>query len=273
MINITLNLLQAGSCTQYEKFAITGGAFRKIEFPAIFGLIHHFQFGYILFDTGYSDRFYQLTSTFPNLAYAKITPVRIDPDQSAVAQLHQLGIAASEIKQIIISHFHPDHIGGLRDFPQAQFIYKRSAYQSLIRKKRIAALASGFLPGLLPENFETRSRDIEKYPVISLPEQYAPFCCAYDILGDGSLLLVDLPGHAQGQLGLFLTTKRGRYFLISDACWQKRSHQTFTPPNGLARLVTHHWGDYLSTLKKINRLHQHYSEITIIPSHQNIASL
>ncbi len=273
MTTITLNLLQAGYCTQYEKLAITGGAFRKIKFPAIFGLIHHSQLGYILFDTGYSERFYRLTNTFPNRVYAKLTPVRIEPDQSAVAQLHRLGIAASEIKQIIISHFHPDHIGGLRDFPQAQFIYKHSAYQSLIRKKRMAALASGFLPGLLPENFETRSRDIENDSVISLPEQYAPFCRAYDILGDGSLLLVDLPGHAQGQLGLFLSTNRGRFFLISDACWLKQSYQTSTPPKGLARLATHHWGDYLSTLKKINRLHQRYPEITIIPSHQNIVSL
>ena len=273
MNNITLNLLQAGSCIQYEKFALTGGAFRKIEFPAIFGLIHHSRLGYILFDTGYSERFYGLTSIFPDSAYAKLTPVTIAPDRSAVVQLHQLGIAASEVKQIIISHFHPDHIGGLRDFPQAQFIYKRSAYQGLIRKKRITALANGFLPGLLPEDFEARSRDIENTSIISLPKQYAPFCRAYDILGDCSLLLVDLPGHAQGQLGLFLSTNEGRYFLISDACWLKQSYQTYTPPNGLARLATHHWGDYLRTLKKINCLHQRCPEITIIPSHQNIASL
>jgi glyoxylase-like metal-dependent hydrolase (beta-lactamase superfamily II) len=270
---ITFKMLQAGYCTQYEKFAIRGGALRKISFPALFGLIDHSQYGYILFDTGYSDRFYRETSTFPNLVYPKLTPVRLEPDQSAVVQLQQMGIAASAIKLIIISHFHPDHIGGLRDFPEARFIYNSFNYQNLKRKKRIAALANGFFPGLLPDNFEARSRDVENCSIISLSEQYAPFDRAYDMLGDGSLLLVELPGHAEGQLGLFLSTNRDRYFLISDACWLKQSFQTFTPPNGFVRLITHHWGDYLKTLKKISHLHQRCPEMKIIPSHQDLSSL
>lgn len=272
-MTVTVKLLQAGYCTQHEKFVIRGGEFRKIPFPALFGLIRHSEYGYILFDTGYSERFYLETSTFPNRIYAKLTPVVISPEQSAVAQLHQMGIEPSDINQVIISHFHPDHIGGLRDFPHAQFIHKNSDYQLLKRKNKVAALAAGFLSGLLPEDFEARSRDVESYPIKALPRKFTPFDQAYDFFGDGSLLVVELPGHAPGQLGLFLSaTGQGEYFFISDACWLQQSYQTYTPPNGLARLVTHHWEDYLTTLKKIHVLHQHAPEIKIIPSHQSILS-
>ncbi len=268
-MTVTLNLLQAGYCTQYEKLVIRGGANRRINFPALFGLISHSQYGYILFDTGYSERFYQETRTFPNRIYAKLAPVTIEQEQSAVAQLQQMGINASEVQHIIISHFHPDHIGGLRDFPQARFIYKNSAFKNLKQKNGIAALGNGFLPGLLPEDFEARSLDIGNYSRIALPEQYAPFDLGYDIFGDGSLLLIELPGHAPGQLGLILSINQEQYFFISDACWLTHSYQTITPPNRIARLITHHWKDYLSTLHRINLLHRRCPEMKIIPSHQN----
>ncbi len=40
---------------------------------------------------------------------------------------------------------------------------------------------------------------VEDKKTISLPSHYAPFDTGFDLLGDGSLLAVELPGHAKGQ--------------------------------------------------------------------------
>ncbi|CAK9032681.1 Probable metallo-hydrolase Rv2300c, partial [Durusdinium trenchii] len=42
------------------------------------------------------------------------------PAITAVRQLEQLGIRPMEVSDIVLTHFDPDHVGGLADFPQAK---------------------------------------------------------------------------------------------------------------------------------------------------------
>ncbi len=45
-----------------------------------------------------------------------MTPVYFDPAQSLVTQLREQGYVNRDIHGLILSHFHADHIAGLRDF-------------------------------------------------------------------------------------------------------------------------------------------------------------
>ncbi len=189
-------------------------------FPARVVLIRHPEFGWILFDTGYSPRFAEATAKFPTSLYRKMLPVCCRPEQTVVARLALQGIAPEDIRYIILSHFHADHIAATRDFPYARFICLESAWRAVRNLHGWNALRHGFLPQLLPVDFEQRL-DFPNRPVESpLPQ----FSSAFDLFGDGSLLGIELPGHSPGQLGLFLQSPGHKPVLFAaDAAWSRRA--------------------------------------------------
>lgn len=245
-----------------------GGQWKNAIFPSLFALLKHPSAGLILFDTGYSGRFFQETRSFPFRFYRIITPVYFKEEESAVSQLQQQEITPEAVNFIIVSHFHADHIGGLKDFPQAKFFCFQSAYEAVKLQRGIAAVKAGFLPGLLPLDFEERAIFVEKQAPTALPPEYAPFEWGFDILGDGSILAVELPGHVIGQLGIFFTDRDNQtYFLIADACWLSRAYQELVTPHTLANLIFANRQAYVDTLHKIHKLYQLNPGIKIIPTH------
>lgn len=272
-MTIKITFFKAGYCIHPEAILIQGGRWKTSTFPALFALIEHPSYGSILFDTGYSDRFFQETRRFPFRLYALTTPVSLQPEDSAASQLQKQGIDPAAVQQIILSHFHADHIGGLRDFPNARFLCFQSAYEAVKHRHGMGALIAGFLAGLLPADFEQRATWVEDKHLVPLPACYAPFEMGFDLLGDRTLLAVELPGHAIGQLGLLIadacigTGPPQSYFLIADACWLSRAYQEFIAPHPIANLIFSNKQEYLTTLKKIHQLHQHNQDLKIIPTH------
>ncbi|MEY3299264.1 MAG: hypothetical protein RLZZ597_2524 [Cyanobacteriota bacterium] len=266
LIRVQVTWFEVGYCTHPEAIVLRGGRWQNVQFPALVALIQHPTMGNILFDTGYSQRFFQETQSFPNRLYSLVTPVSLRPQDSLVYQLQQCGIAPSSIRYILISHFHADHIGALQDFPNAEFICAKSAYDAVKSKRGLWAIKAGFLAGLLPPDFEQRVRFVEQQPTVSaLPDEFE---MGFDILGDRSLLAIDLPGHATGQLGLiFIDTQDHLYFLVADACWSSRAYQDLVTPHPIAQLIFSDYKMYQETLKKLHQLHQKYPDIRIVPTH------
>jgi glyoxylase-like metal-dependent hydrolase (beta-lactamase superfamily II) len=267
-MSLQISFFKAGYCTHPEAVVVRDGRWKTTNFPSLFALISHSKIGALLFDTGYSDRFFQETRHLPFSLYALTTPVYFQPEDSAVYQLQKQGIEPEAVQYIIISHFHADHIGGLRDFPNANFVCFNSAYEAVKYRRGINALKAGFLLGLLPSDFEQRAIFVEDKQTVSLPSQYAPFNTGFDLLGDGSLLAVELPGHATGQLGLFfIDADNQSYFLIADACWLSRAYQEFVKPHPIANLIFSNGQEYVDTLSKIHQLHKLNPSLKIIPTH------
>ena len=259
---VEYKILKAGYCLQNELCSIIKGKNKQTKFYAMFVLIKHEKYGNILFDTGYSNYLYEASKNFPYSIYAKITPVFIDKENSAKAQLEKLGIKPDEISYTIISHFHADHIAGLKDFNKTKFICLEEAYQNIKNKKGFSALKEGFLPDLLPDNFNKRLVFLENKIENS---EFRPFNYYYDIFGDKSILAFDLSGHAKGQVGILVCNK----FFISDACWYSNSYKKNLPPPLWVRLLLGDNKKYLKTLDKLHKFYNNHPKIEIIPSHCN----
>lgn len=255
-------LFEAGFCLHCEKMTLKKGRLKQAEYPALCALIKHPTKGYILFDTGYSNRFHQLTQKFPFFLYRWLTPVTLHQPLHEQLVAHQIN--ASEIKYIVISHFHADHIGGLNDFPNAQFICHPEAIESIRHKKGFKALLSGFLPGLLPNNFYQRLICLNN--PVSLNKSLQPFTTGYDLFQDGSLYAISLPGHAPGQIGLYFKACK-ETFLVADSCWHQEAFQSLSYPSELTYLIHHNKKHYQQTIKRLHILYQSNQTIDIIPSH------
>lgn len=262
-----LRLFRAGHCTHPEFMVMRGGRYRIVEFPSLFALVDHPRLGPLLYDTGYSRRFLDLTRAFPDRLYAMVTPVSVREEETAVEQLRRVGIRPEDIRTVVLSHFHADHISGLADFPRATYVFARAAYEAVRSLRGLGRVLAGFLPGTLPPDFEQRARPLEPAGRSALPEAFRPLEKAHDLAGDGSLLVVDLPGHVAGHVGLIVREPAGDTFLVGDACWLGRAVRENRMPHPLVRLITHDWAAYGRTLGHLHQVALSNPGLRLIPSH------
>jgi glyoxylase-like metal-dependent hydrolase (beta-lactamase superfamily II) len=150
------HVLDTGYCLASEHHVLKGSRRRRFACHATVALLHHPEHGWLLWDTGYAPRMLDLTRRFPYRLYRLATPLRLESGLAVVAQLSRLGIATHEIRRIVISHFHADHIAGLRDFPDAVLLASSEALASIHGLHGLRALRRGFIPGLLPDDFPER---------------------------------------------------------------------------------------------------------------------
>jgi glyoxylase-like metal-dependent hydrolase (beta-lactamase superfamily II) len=266
-MNVKITFLNTGFCTSLKKLALSTARWQCSDFPATFALIQHPIHGVILFDTGHSERFVTCTNTFPLRLYRWLIRVKHVDAWSAKQQLAARCIHAEEVNYIVISHFHADHIGGLKDFPNAKFIYLRAAYDEVKDLSGFAGLRAGFLPGLIPDDFVMRSQFVKDSDMLALPPAYFPFTTGYKLFTDESIIAVYLPGHAHGQIGLFVHSAEQIFFLVADACWTTSSYTNMIPPHALAFMTMPDKGEYMHTLGLLNALKTTSPQIEIIPSH------
>lgn len=267
-MSVDFTLLSAGYCLNHENLSLQGGRRIEIRFPAMVGVIRHPQHGVILFDTGYSQRFFEETRSFPQSVYARLTPVFLREEEPIARQLAARGIRPEEVGLVILSHFHADHTAGARDFPNARFVCYEQTYRQLRRMGSLRQLVNAYLPGLLPSDFESRTEALEHGRVVELPERFRPFTTGVDLLGDRTLVAVDLPGHALGHFGVLVDAQPTPYFLVGDACWHSKSYQEDRMPHWLPqRLLFTDRHAYRDSLHRMHELHKGNPNLVIVPAH------
>jgi glyoxylase-like metal-dependent hydrolase (beta-lactamase superfamily II) len=101
---------------------------------------------------------------------------------------------------------------------------------------------------------------------VALPPGF-PFPYAFDALGDGSVLAVELPGHADGQIGLLLATERYDYLLCADAAWSGKAVRENRPPHPVAGLVMPSRKQYADSFGKLVELRRRFPRLRIVASH------
>ncbi len=260
---IELHLLDTGYCRSWEHHLITGGRRRLIDVPCIVAVMRHPQHGWGLFDTGYSPRILAATAAMPYRIYRWVTPMTI-PAKSAVSeQIARLGIHSDELRWIVISHFHADHVAGLRDFPNARFIATRAAFEDVCHRRGVSALMRAYLPSLLPDDFLARATLIESFAATELE----PFGATHDVFGDGLIRLVSLPGHARGQVGARIEAIGGAALLSADACWLSRGYRESREAHWLTRLIVDDAAATRTTLAKLRGFGAANPTLRIVPTH------
>jgi glyoxylase-like metal-dependent hydrolase (beta-lactamase superfamily II) len=262
-----LHLMAAGYCRHPEAMTRRGAGFGPRRFPAGFALLDRGRHGAVLFDTGYGERFLLETRGLPGSLYAGLIPPTIAEGDPACRQLAARGVAATDVRAIVVSHFHGDHVAGLRDFPAAEIVCTRAAWESVRSRRGLAAVRRGFLPGLLPLDVESRLRFVDDAPAVPLPTALRALGVGRDVFGDGSALAMTLPGHAEGQLGLLVHGPVGPVLLAADAAWSLEAVETNTPPPWITTTFLGRTREYRATLSALHALHRERPDLRIVPSH------
>jgi glyoxylase-like metal-dependent hydrolase (beta-lactamase superfamily II) len=244
-----------------------GGRWRVCEFPSLVGLLRHPSRGWILFDTGYSQRFLDATARLPGAMYRWVTPVRFDSRRALALQLRELGVDAMEIGAIVLSHFHADHVAGVLDFPGVPVFCSRAGWEAMRSRGRLAALRVGLLPELAPPVLAERVRFFEDAPQLAPRGADAEFV-RYDLFRDQSLLAVALPGHSAGHFGVqFKGADDREVMLIGDASWSTRAIRENRPPPAWTTGWLGNTSLYRETLHRLHALSRAMPDLQLVPSH------
>lgn len=113
-------------------------------------------------------------------------------------QLAQIGVKPSDISIIGISHYHFDHIGQAGAFPQAKLLIGKGDFDSLAATPP----QNGADPTALKRWFGGGG-------------QAEGVVGDKDVFGDGSVTMIDLPGHTPGHHALLLTLPKTGMVLLS----------------------------------------------------------
>lgn len=162
-----------------------------------------------------------------------------------VEQLATLGIKPEQITRIGISHYHFDHTGQAASFPGATL---------LIGKGDMDALKSG-VPGVDPKPLAPWVSGGGKVEAVSGDK---------DVFGDGTVTMIDLPGHTPGHHGLMVKlAKRGTLLLTGDLAHFQENYDS----NGIPRFNTNR-ADTLASLDRFKGMAK-VAKATVIIQHDS----
>ncbi len=244
---------RVGHCSHPSCMALKGSGLQSLCFPSRAYLIETAR-GLYLWDTGYADRFRQATGKGVFRLYAWVTPIDFAPEESLHGQLREVGVDPKDIDTLLLSHFHADHVAGMRDFPQARLLCSKPGWDAVRSLSGFGALRQAFIPELMAPDIEARLGFVESVDAAPLPAALAPFTHGRPLAG-GEIMIVDLPGHAPGHIGAFVRTDHGWVLLASDAAWVEQSYQQLQGPSELSFVIQHRRSSYYDTLRKLHALY------------------
>jgi glyoxylase-like metal-dependent hydrolase (beta-lactamase superfamily II) len=199
-----------------ERFVLKRGHWKMQPLCVRFGLVLHPVYGPVLIDTGYTNHALSEDNRSRVLRlYCNALRPRLVAEEQPEALLAAYGYAPEDVKFVIVTHFHADHISGLKAFCRAQFIASGLAWQSICSASAFYNLRHGIFTELIPEDFEDRLIPIEKCPKAKLNSGTQ----GLDVFGDGLLVACHLPGHAQGHYGVELCLPSGPVLYAVDSQW------------------------------------------------------
>jgi glyoxylase-like metal-dependent hydrolase (beta-lactamase superfamily II) len=265
-MGVTVELLQVGSAR--HRGDMVGLPTREhVDFPVNVALIRHPNRGAILFDTGYGSSILQA----PGLGFAvyrRVFTVALPEHQRIDVQLRKRGIEPDQIDRIILSHGHADHIGGLADLPSLPVTWSRATRDDFSTGTALSRALRGMFPALLPPHLAATAALLDDCPTVDVSALLPGFDRGFDMLGDGALIGVPLPGHARGQFGVLCRTKdKPPIFLIADAAWVIENVTGTAQPRRILDLIVDDADAYHRTLALLRRLHVLRPDMIIVPSH------
>jgi glyoxylase-like metal-dependent hydrolase (beta-lactamase superfamily II) len=145
-------------------------------------------------------------------AQADVFEVHMTEEQHCVAQLRRLGVEPNSVGHVVQTHLHIDHTGALGHFPNAAIVVHARELQAA--RAAEDPVASGYVRADY-DRPELRWQLTEG-------EQ--------DLFGDGTIRLLETPGHSAGHMSLLLDLEEtGPVLITADAAdnraqWMGREH-------------------------------------------------
>ncbi|MFP6626016.1 MAG: N-acyl homoserine lactonase family protein [Deltaproteobacteria bacterium] len=251
---IAIHAFDTGGMKGVDGFLFSGGSWletRRVVVAAF--VIEHPTAGLIVFDTGLSP----LAASDPDGYLGSLTAalgiVDAPPGADLPSQMRAVGLDPDDVSYVVISHLHYDHTGTAEDFVNAQVVVPASE----LRGAEEAGWGTDFF-------FEGDYDEVERWLKVDYAGtgQYATFIGHHDLLGDGSVVLVDLNGHTSGSQGMIVHMADRPILFTGDAAYVDESWLYAARP-----FMAHDMGMWWEQIWRIKKFAQLVPSAVIVPGH------
>jgi glyoxylase-like metal-dependent hydrolase (beta-lactamase superfamily II) len=167
-----------------------------IDLPVASALIRHSQ-GNVLFDSGCHPSIAENAEARWGALTKFMTPI-MTRDDNAVSGLKGIGLGPDDIDVVICSHLHTDHCG-------CNAFFKKATVMVHARELEAARGSDAARNGYVNADWD------HPMPMTEVTGE-----C--DVMGDGKITIIPLPGHTPGLVGVMVGLDRsGGFLLASDA--------------------------------------------------------
>ncbi len=239
---------------------------QRIRVPVVAFLVEHPTAGAILIDTGFhrviadgppaTDRPGSASKRNLGLLSRLVggnTEMR--PEQTAAAQLRALGIEPRELGLIVMTHLHFDHASALADFPAATVLVSAPEWRAANAR---GASLQGYAAAQLDPRPTYRTVDFHG----GATHARGPFERALDLFGDGSLTLLDTPGHSAGHLSVLLRLREREALIAGDAIYTLA-----TLREGRRPWHSQNRGAFERSVRALGEYDREHPDALIVPGH------
>ena len=165
------------------------------------------------------------------------------PKMGLVEQLAHLKLQPEQINYVAISHYHGDHIGQVGSFPQSTLLIGKGDWDVLTSAKPPA--------GVDPAPFANW---------ISGGGKVEPVVLDKDVFGDGSVLMLNTPGHTPGHHSLLVKLKgMGNVVLSGDLAHFRENYES----NGVPTFNTNR-AETLASIDRVKKIAANFKAAVII---------
>lgn len=159
-------------------------------------------------------------------------PMDATVTRTLVEQLAELGVAPAQVGRVGISHHHFDHIGQAASFPAATLLIGAADWTALTARPPA--------PGINPAPLQPWVAGGAKVDTVTGDR---------DVFGDGSVRMIDTPGHTPGHHSLLVRLKGRSMLLTGDLAHFAENYAT----NGVPDFNTNR-ADTLASLDRFKKL-------------------
>lgn len=207
------------NCNAVKASGVFGKKADRLWLPVSAYLIEHPK-GKFLVDTGWArdvspngefDKKAQIKSLGSVLLY-EVNQGRIGLGQCIDEQLLEMGIKDSDIDAVLITHLDCDHANGLKQVKNAKkFMVSADEVKFANKITNKVRYYKGWWDGIDLTEFEWNDTE-------------GPVGKSYNLLGDGSIELINIPGHADGLFAVKVKNEDGKFVLLfSDGGYARKS--------------------------------------------------